>query len=103
MSETATIESLVFGSREINYELSYQDRKTLGIRVYPDCKVRVIAPLDTTEEKLKTKLREKAPWIIKQQLEFLSYHPLTPPRKYVNGETHLYLGKIGRASCRERV
>ncbi len=93
MSETSHIESFVFGSREINYELSYQDRKTLGIRVYPDCKVRVIAPLDTTEEKLKTKLREKAPWIIRQQLEFLSYHPLTPPRKYINGETHLYLGR----------
>src|SRR5690606_4416357 len=81
------------GSREINYELSYQDRKTLGIRVYPDCKVKVVAPLDTSQEKLKTKLREKAPWIIKQQLEFLSYHPLTPPRKYINGETHLYLGR----------
>jgi hypothetical protein len=93
MSKTAKIESLVFGSREINYELSFQDRRTLGIRVYPDGKVRVIAPLDTTEEKLKTKLREKAPWIIKQQLEFLSYHPLTPPRKYINGETHLYLGR----------
>lgn len=93
MSETATIESLVFGSREIKYELSYQDRKTLGIRVYPDCRVKVIAPYDTTEEKLRTKLREKAPWIIKQQLEFLSYHPLTPPRKYINGETHLYLGR----------
>ncbi len=93
MSDTATIESLVFGSREIKFELSYKDRKTLGIRVYPDCKVRVIAPLETTEEKLKTKLREKAPWIIKQQLEFLFYHPLTPPRKYVNGETHLYLGR----------
>lgn len=93
MSETVTIESLVFGSRVINYELSYQDRKTLGIRVYPDCRVKVIAPYDTTEEKLKTKLREKAPWIIKQQLEFLSYHPSTPARKYVNGETHLYLGR----------
>jgi predicted metal-dependent hydrolase len=93
MSEIATIESLVFGSREIFFELSYQDRKTLGIRVYPDCRVKVIAPYNTTEEKLKTKLREKAPWIIKQQLEFLSYHPLTPPRKYVNGETHLYLGR----------
>lgn len=93
MSETATIESLVFGSREIHYELYYQDRKTLGIRVYPDGRVKVIAPYDTTEEKLKSKLREKAPWIIKQQLEFLSYHPLTPPRKYVNGETHLYLGR----------
>jgi len=106
MSESAIKESFVFGSREINYELTFQDRKTLGIRVYPDCKVRVIAPLDTTEEKIKTKLREKAPWIIKQQLEFLSYHPLTPPRKYLNGETHLYLGrqyklKIEKATANE--
>ncbi|GAB3338526.1 SprT family zinc-dependent metalloprotease [Marivirga atlantica] len=93
MSDTITIQSFKFGSKEINYELTYQERKTLGIRVYPDCKVRVIAPNETTEEKLKSKLREKAPWIIKQQLEFLSYHPLTPPRQYVNGETHLYLGR----------
>lgn len=93
MSETTTIQSFVFGSKEINYELSFQDRKTLGIRVYPNCKVKVIAPFDTTDEKLYRKLREKAPWIIKQQLNFLSYHPLTPPRKYVNGETHLYLGR----------
>lgn len=93
MSETAIIQSFAFGSKKINYELSFQDRKTLGIRVYPDSKVKVIAPFDTTDEKLKSKLREKAPWIIKQQLDFLSYHPLTPPRKYVNGETHLYLGR----------
>lgn len=93
MSETTTIQSFVFGSKEINYELSFQDRKTLGIRVYPNCKVKVIAPFDTSNERLYTKLREKAPWIIKQQLDFLSYHPLTPPRKYVNGETHLYLGR----------
>lgn len=93
MSETATIDYLVFGSRVINYELYYQDRKTLGIRVYPDGRVKVIAPYDTTGEKLKSKLKEKAPWIIKKQQEFLSYHPLTPPRKYINGETHLYLGR----------
>lgn len=92
MSDT-TIQSFKFGSKEIHYEITYQERKTLGIRVYPDCKVRVIAPNETTEEKLNIKLREKAPWIIKQQLEFLSYHPLTPSRKYVNGETHLYLGR----------
>lgn len=93
MSELATIKNFVFGSKEIEYELSFQERKTLGIKVHPDCKVRVIAPIDTTEEKLKTKLREKAPWIIKQQRDFLSYHPLTPPRQFVNGETHLYLGR----------
>lgn len=93
-SQLSTVNcQLIFGSKEINYELSFQDRKTLGIRVYPNCKVKVIAPFDTPDEKLYRKLREKAPWIIKQQLDFLSYHPLTPPRKYVNGETHLYLGR----------
>ena len=63
MSEVV-IESFSFGSRKIKYELSYQDRKTLGIRVYPDCKVRVIAPYDTSNEKLQSKLKEKAPWIM---------------------------------------
>ncbi|MEM0941565.1 MAG: SprT family zinc-dependent metalloprotease [Bacteroidota bacterium] len=93
MSDSTTLQSFSFGSKEISYELSFQDRKTLGIRVYPNCKVKVIAPFDTPDEKLYSKLREKVPWIIKQQLNFLSYHPLTPPREYVNGETHLYLGR----------
>ncbi len=93
MSDTATLQSFVFGSKEISYELSFQERKTLGIKVFPDCTVKVIAPYDTTDEKLRIKLREKAPWIMKQQLEFLSYHPITPPRLFVNGETHLYLGR----------
>lgn len=84
---------LVFGSIEIPYELTYQDRKTLGIKVYPDCRVRVFAPSDTSEEVLRSMLRQKAPWIIRQQKDFLSYHPLTPPRKYISGETHLYLGR----------
>lgn len=94
---------LTFGSKEINYELSYQDRKTLGIRVYPDCKVKVIAPYHTSKEKLQSKLKEKAPWIIRQQLDFLSYHPLTPPRQYVNGETHLYLGRQYKLRIEEAV
>lgn len=86
-------ESFLFGSKKIEYELDFQERKTLGIRVYPNCEVKVIAPLETTEEALKEKLKKKAPWILKQQSEFLSFHPLTPPRKFVNGETHLYLGR----------
>ena len=41
----------------------------------------------------KEKLTKKAPWIIKQQSFFLSFHPKTPARKYIGGETHLYLGR----------
>lgn len=93
MSEKSRIETLTFGSRQIEYELSFQDRRTLGIRVYPDCSVKVIAPFATSDEQLQQKLKRKAPWIIKQQYDFLAFHPLTPPRRYVNGETHLYLGR----------
>ena len=93
MSKEILYRKLSFGSREIKYELTYQDRKTLGIRVYPDCSVKVIAPVETSENNLEEKLKKKAAWILKQQNEFLSYHPLTPPRQYVNGETHLYLGR----------
>ncbi len=84
---------LKFGNRIISYELTFGDRKTMGVKVYPDCSVKVAAPLDTPFDKIKTKLKSRAPWIVKQQNEFLSYHPLTPKRKFINGETHLYLGR----------
>jgi predicted metal-dependent hydrolase len=73
--------------------LEYSDRKSLGITVTPEMEVLVKAPVDTSVEIVKEKIRKKAPWIIKQQSFFLSFQPKTPLRKYVSGETHLYLGK----------
>ncbi len=90
---TETLQSIAFGSTVIKYSLTYQERKSLGIKVYPNGSVRVAAPYDTSEIDIQKHLKKKAPWIIKQQREFLSYQPLTPPRLYVNGETHLYLGR----------
>ena len=86
-------DAIQFGSRTIDFRLEYSDRKSLGITVTPDMDVLVKAPADTSIEKIKEKIRKKAPWIIKQQSFFLSFHPKTPIRKYVSGETHLYLGR----------
>ncbi len=86
-------DGLQFGSKRIEFHLSYSDRKTLGIKVTPDLSVMVTAPVGTSLEKVKEKLRKRAPWIIKQQGYFLTFQPKTPPRKYVSGETHLYLGR----------
>lgn len=85
--------NIKYGKKEISYELIFQDRKTLGIKVFPEGSVKVFAPSDTSNEKIEEKVKAKVRWILKQQNEFLSYHPLTPPRKYANGETHLYLGR----------
>ncbi|HMO41372.1 MAG TPA: SprT family zinc-dependent metalloprotease [Saprospiraceae bacterium] len=88
-----SIERIQFGSREITFELIFQKRKTLGITVHPSREVTVKAPLDAPLEKIKTLVKKRAPWILKQQSYFLSFEPLSPPRRYVSGETHLYLGK----------
>lgn len=84
---------ITFGSKRIEFDLHYNGRKTLGITVTPDMEVIVKAPANAKIEKVKEKIRKKAPWIIKQQSFFLSFLPKTPARKYVSGETHLYLGR----------
>lgn len=86
-------ESVQFGSKEIVFNLEFSERKTLGISVSPDLKIIVKAPMDLPFEKVKEKIRKRAPWIIRQQNFFSSFHPKMPARKYVSGETHLYLGR----------
>ncbi len=85
--------AIQFGSRTIGFRLEYSDRKSLGITVTPEMEVLVKAPTGTSIEKEKEKIRKKAPWIIKQQSFFLSFQPKTPARRFVGGETHLYLGR----------
>lgn len=85
--------SIQFGSRKLDFKLEYSNRKSLGITVTPEMVVLVKAPIDTSLEKVKEKVRKKAPWIIKQQSYFLAFQPRTPQRKYISGETHLYLGR----------
>ncbi|ALJ06797.1 hypothetical protein APS56_08690 [Pseudalgibacter alginicilyticus] len=94
-------QQIQYGNTTINFDLEFAERKTLGIKVHPDKSVNVLAPQESTIEKIKEKVKKKASWIIKQQDLFLSFHPLTPARKYVNGETHLYLGKQYRLKLHE--
>jgi len=85
--------SIQFGSKIISFQLEFSDRKTLGITISPDLSVLVKAPIGTSIEKIEKRLIKKAPWIIKQQNLFSIFHPKTPERRFINGESHLYLGR----------
>jgi predicted metal-dependent hydrolase len=85
--------SIHFGSKEIRFQIAYSDRKTLGITVTPEMDVLVKAPIDSSMDKINELVHKKAPWIIKQQSFFLGFYPKSTTRKYVGGETHLYLGR----------
>lgn len=84
---------LKFGSRVIDFTLQYQERKSLGIKVHPEGRVEVLSPFTAKQQDVMEKVRQKAPWILKQIDYFNSYKPLTPKRRFINGETHLYLGR----------
>ncbi|MGM0587117.1 MAG: M48 family metallopeptidase [Bacteroidota bacterium] len=82
-----------YGTSEIFYNLTFSDRKTLEIAVYPDQNVWVTAPLDATEEKIAQKVRKRARWIQKQQRYFSRFERPATHFEYVSGETHRYLGR----------
>ena len=85
--------SIQFGSKEITFDLVYTNRKTLGITITPELQVLVSAPEGAQLAKIESIVRKRAPWIIRQENFFLQYHPKTPARKFVAGESHLYLGR----------
>lgn len=86
-------QSVWFGGTEIVYSVNRSDRKTLAIHVYPDGQVAVDAPMTASYDTIAEKIRKKATWIFKQQLQFSSYPSPLPQRQYVSGETHRYLGR----------
>lgn len=85
--------TIEFGRETIRYEVMFLPRQTLGIEVHPDQRVVVRAPIDCAEGVITERVRRRASWISKQITHFQRFSPRTPPRQYVSGETHLYLGR----------
>lgn len=90
-----------FGRKRIDYELSYSPRKTLAIDVHPDLSVVVTAPKDASDSAVEEKMQKRAPWVIQQQRFFENYLPAIPPRRYISGESHRYLGRQYRLRVHE--
>lgn len=85
--------TIAYGKTAIDYELMRMDRKSLEIAVHPDKSVVVKAPLNSSTEAIEGKIKKRARWIKRQIAYFNQFDPRTPDRKYVGGESHLYLGR----------
>ncbi len=92
--------SVAYGKENIDFSFFYVDRKTLEIAVHPNQTVVIKAPLGIDDEEIKTRVARRAGWIIRQRDFFRQFDPRTPARRYVGGETHLYLGRHYRLKIR---
>jgi predicted metal-dependent hydrolase len=94
-------DSIRFGTQQIDYRIVYSARKTLGISVTPEMEIVVKAPENISTQKIKNIVRKKAGWITKQRNHFEAFQPRTKSRRFINGETHLYLGRSYKLIVKE--
>ena len=82
-----------WGEHEIKYGITYSDRKTIGIMVMPNKDVYVKAPEGAELVNIRAKVNKRAGWILKQWRHFDSFGETSPPKMYLSGESHSYLGR----------
>lgn len=82
-----------FGKQRIPFTLEFRARQRLAIHVHPDRSVSVAAPTGRSVEEVIQRVQKRAGWIAKQRAYFDQFHPMTPPRRFVAGETHFFLGR----------
>lgn len=93
MNSQPSHHSIQYGTTIIDYQLTFKERETLAIHVNPDTQVMVEAPLGSNFSLVEEKIHKRSAWIIKQQKNFQRYSYELPPRQYVSGESHRYLGR----------
>lgn len=89
-SKTVFVE---YTAEHIPVSIEFEERKRLSISVHPDGTVTAIAPADRSLEEVLVHLHRRRSWIAKQRGHFEKYQPLPEEKRYVSGETHLYLGR----------
>ena len=82
-----------YGKYKYEYCLVTQDRKTISLTIFPDLQIVVKAPQDINSEKINEFFKKKWQWIEKQLSFFRQFQTKQSPKKYVSGESFLYLGR----------
>lgn len=93
--------AIAWGRKTIKFSVAREDRSSLRITVTPDSSVLVRVPSKATDSEIAERVRRRAGWIDAQQHDFSLWKPRTPPRSYISGETHKYLGRALRLHVRE--
>ena len=85
--------SVKYGTKDIEFNIEFKNRKTMSISVEPPNNVTVVAPVGTSEEEIKEAVKSKGSWIVQKLFEFRNIESKRVNREFVNGESFMYLGR----------
>lgn len=88
------------GKAHFDVDLSFRDGDRLTIHVHPDQRVTAFAPFDQPLDRVFGRIQARAGWIAAKVRHFEQFKPLPVPRRFVSGETLLYLGRQYRLRVR---
>jgi predicted metal-dependent hydrolase len=77
---------------ELDYTITYSQRKNLTITVERDRSIVVMAPFGTSPERIREVVKSRRLWIYEKLRHPQKYDP-SPRKEFVSGETVLYLGR----------
>lgn len=82
-----------YGTKEIEFNVEFKNRKTMSIFVETPKNITVVAPVGTSEEEIKEAVKSKGAWIVQKLFEFSNIESKRVNREFVNGESFMYLGR----------
>ncbi len=85
--------SIQYRTKTIDFDVVYRDRRTMEIQVKAPGKVTAIVPVGTAGEVIREIMLVKARWIVRKQDLFKDVEYQSLPRRFVNGESFMYLGR----------
>jgi predicted metal-dependent hydrolase len=92
---------LSLGDRRASAELRRTHRRVLRIEVKPSGNVVIFAPSGEELCEIRKRVKRKSPWIFREIDRVASRPSITPERRFVSGETHLFLGRQYRLAIEQ--
>lgn len=82
-----------YGTKDIEFEVKFKNRKTMSISVEPPKDIIVVAPIGTDENEIKDIVKSRGAWIVQKLFEFRNIESKIVNKEFVNGESFMYLGR----------
>lgn len=77
----------------IEFELVRTRRRTLELRVYPDRRVEVRAPLRASRGEIDAFVASRQDWLQTRLSRFAAHPPVSDAERYAHGSLHPFLGR----------
>jgi hypothetical protein len=93
-ADTGEARTLTVPGDTVHHALRRTGRRgTVAILVEPDRRITFLAPAGADAGAVERIIHRRLSWIRRQRRELEALPPPSPPRQWVNGETHRYLGR----------